>query len=175
MRESLAICENCRHYNKPAQPELYTATELQTAGALKSLHDSHSEQKQDRSMEDTAFRSGDPFTWEPINYEWCEILTPVDLELQEKMQIKLAQTDREGARMLAETSHSRMQRLMKEATNCKDPVVQRQALKELERRLGRLALNPVTGELINVFALCRRVNAERDCVLFEPSSPSEGE
>jgi len=39
---------------------------------------------------------------------------------------------------------------------------------------GRATINPVTGEVARVYALCARMNPAGQCLMFEPSAPPKG-
>jgi len=126
----LRLCANCRHYRLRSTPQLFSATELQTAGGLKAYSEWQQQEKQHAEREAQLVASGGPFTYEPHHYAWCAAFTRLDL-------VEKASAGDESA--LAELMAS-----------------------------GGATINPVTGKITPVYALCLRRNSRGDCEKYEP-------
>lgn len=125
----LHVCVQCRHYRLRSKPDLFGATELQTAGGLKARTEWQQQEKQHAEREAQLVASGGAFTYEPHHYAWCAVFTRRDLA---------------------------------ERANAGD----RTSLEELMRQ-GGATMNPVTGEVTPIYALCLRMNPRGTCDRYE--------
>jgi hypothetical protein len=161
---TIAICTMCRHYRLRPKTELFSPSSLQASGVLKAKLEWDQQEQERRQAELQRFEAGQPFTYEPFHYPWCAAYTPFDQALPPEMSEALSAGDLDEARRLAQESVARGWVLIKEAKNGDF-----EALQELAER-GRATMNPVTGEVSPLYALCARMNPMGQCPLFEPKS-----
>ena len=122
-------CIDCRHYRMRLKPDLFSPSELQTAGGLKARIEWQQQEKQHAEREAQLVSAGAPFTYEPHHYAWCAHHTNLELAT---------------------------------AANAGDAA----AMAELTRSSSAV-LDPVTGEITPIYALCRRMNPEGMCEHYE--------
>jgi hypothetical protein len=158
----IAVCTRCRNYRIRPEPELFGLSDLQTPGVLKSKLEWDQQNQERRLLEMQRFDAGQPFNYEPYHYPWCAAYTPYDNQLSGAIASALGHGDRERARQLAKESVARGVTLIRRA-QAGDTA----ALQELAEN-GRATMNPVTGEVMQVYTLCARVNPTGQCPLFEP-------
>jgi hypothetical protein len=164
MTTSLSICTRCVHCKRYVKSELFNKSDLQMSGPAGAKIKGFEEEEQLRTKEMLQFQAGERFTYEPHNYDWCAIFTPLDAMLPDSILQKLADNDLDGARKLAHESHNLMIELLKRAKSDDS-----EALQELMSRGGG-TLNPVSGNVEQVYALCYTMNHRAQCPLFEPFS-----
>ena len=127
--DGLHMCVNCRHYRLRARADLFSSTELQTAGGLKARTEWQQQEKQHAEREAQLVASGVAFTYEPHHYAWCAAYTNLDL-----------------ARQASAGDSASLEKLMQE---------------------GGGTINPVTGEVSPVYALCLRMNTRGACERYD--------
>src|SRR5580765_2666471 len=77
--DGLHMCVNCCHYRLRPRADLFSSTELQTAGGLKARTEWQQQEKQHAEREAQLVASGGAFTYEPHHYAWCAAYTRHDL------------------------------------------------------------------------------------------------
>lgn len=164
----IAICTKCQYYCMRPKPELFSLADLQTSGILKTKLEWDQQDQERRRLEMQRFETGQAFNYEPFHYPWCAAYTPYDSQLPKAIASALALEDRQGARELAKESVSRGVELISQA-QAGDTT----ALQELAEH-NRATLNPVTGEIMQIYALCAYMNPTGQCPLFEPKDAEKG-
>lgn len=197
MGTSVSVCKKCRHFRERSKPELFKANELQMPGVLKAKLEWDQQEQERRLIELQRFEADQPFNYEPHHYPWCAAYTPYDNTLPDLIKKVLMEEDCERIRdligisieccidenwiklieraisgdnaslkeltiNLAGISHARGNSLIKLAEAGDD-----EALQELAEK-GRATVNPVTGEIMQIYALCARMNPRQQCPVFEP-------
>lgn len=157
-----AICSNCLYYRTRPKPQLFTGSELQTPGVLKSMNEWEQQEQNRWQNEQQILEAGRPFFFEPHHYAWCDMYTPFDATLPEAMDRALNRSDIEGARELAKKSNQRLKELILLAQNGDTS-----PLDELAGH-GSATMNPVTGEIMQIYGLCARMNPDGQCPMYEP-------
>ena len=78
--------------------QLFSPSELQTAGGLKAYTEWQQQEKQHAERETQLYKSGEAFTYEPRHYAWCAAYTPTELvgKANEGDEAALAQLMKEG-------------------------------------------------------------------------------
>lgn len=159
----IAVCAQCRHCRVRPKPELFSLADLQMPGVLKSKLEWDQQDQERRLLEMQRFEAGQPFSYEPYHYPWCAAYTPFDALLQDKLAKAAAAGEMEQAHRAARESVERGRDLIRHA-QAGDTA----ALQELmENR--RAMMNPVTGEVMQVYALCAHMNPTGQCLLYEPT------
>ncbi|KAA0231948.1 hypothetical protein EDS67_00705 [candidate division KSB1 bacterium] len=161
---SIAICSKCQHQRMRPKAQLFSQSDLQAPGVLKSKLEWEQQDQERRQIEMQRLDAGQPFNYEPYHYAWCAAYTPYDAQLQDVIANALKDGEPEHVRQLAKESVKRGQELIRRA-KADDTA----ALDELAES-GRATMNPVTGEIMQIYALCARMNPTGQCPLFEPKS-----
>ena len=143
------------------KPQLFSRSELQAPGVLKSELEWEQQDQERRLTEMQRYEAGHRFTYEPYHYPWCDALTPFDATLPEEMETALMKGGVEAAREFASKSTAKGKKLLADAKGGDGA-----ALQELANT-GSASMNPVTGEISEVYALCARMNPAGQCPLFE--------
>lgn len=164
-----AVCSKCQHYRVRPKPELYNLSDLQTPGVLKSKLEWDQQDHERRLEEMQRFKARIPFNYEPYHYPWCAAYTPFDKQLLEEIDSAIADGDLDKVKWLAKESVARGKELVRRA-HTGDMA----ALHELAEN-GRATMNPVNGEIMQIFALCAQMNPTGRCPLFEPKDIRTGE
>jgi hypothetical protein len=153
------------------QPKLFSAADLQSASGLKAQLEWDQQQNELRLTEQARIDAGEPLTYEPYFHAWCAAATPFDSAILEAIeQVASAAGGEEGVRQsgtdkakkIASQSLERAQQLMQQAeTGDAD------AMTKLVDS-GRATVDPVTGEIAAIYALCQDINRSSRCPLYEP-------
>lgn len=160
MTISIAFCPKCKYYRKRPKPELFNESELQNSGVLKSKLEWDQHDNERRLLELQRVESGQPFTYEPYHYAWCEAFTPYVDRLKNIIDSAASENNLEHIRELVKQNTTRGLELVRLARDG-DTV----ALQELIEH-GNVTLNPVSGEILYVYALCAYMNPTGQCPLF---------
>ena len=156
---AVAVCSRCAHYRMRAKPALFKSSELQVSAVLKAQLEWDQEDEERKRLEQQRFEAGQPFTYEPHSFPWCQAATPRDRRLAEELQ-KVAPADvRARAREIAAENQALLQRARKGDDA---------AFTQLAGR-SSVVINPVSGEIHQVYTLCDEVNARGNCPLYEAS------
>lgn len=126
---TIRFCKTCKHFRSRSNTQLFSSTELQTAGGMKAYSEWQQQEKQHAEREAQLVSAGAPFTYEPHHYAWCAAFTLLELA---------SSADAGDESALAE--------LM---------------------RVGGASVNPVTGKVTPIYALCLRRNPRGDCEKYE--------
>jgi hypothetical protein len=150
-----------------AQPELFSDADLQSSGGLKARLEWEQQQDQLRLLEQQRVETGEVLPYEPHFYPWCAAATPLDQEVLAAVDEALASNDAPSPETV-----DRIRKMADESGRAASDLLARAAKGDYEAvtRLleGRRATaNPVTGEVEQVYVLCRRVNRRSQCPLFE--------
>jgi hypothetical protein len=140
---------------------MFNVNELQVPGVLKAKLERDQQEQERRLIEMQRFESGQLFTYEPYYYPWCEAYTPFDNTLQSAISEALVKEDRELARELAKKSNTQGIDLIERAKAGDNA-----ALQELAEK-GRATINPVSGDILQVYILCAQMNQSGQCPIFE--------
>lgn len=73
------FCTTCKHMQRRPAPRLFNGQELQTPGGIKAATEWEVQEKQFAQREEQQKATGEPFTWEPHHYAWCDAFTKVDV------------------------------------------------------------------------------------------------
>jgi len=160
MNKTFSVCVKCKHHRRKSIPELFSITDLQSPLVLKSKLEWEQQNNERRLMELHRFESGHPFIYEPYYYSWCAAYTPFNEKLYD--DIRNAQL---------EDNSELISGLTKRLTAGWDLISSARngdyfALQKLVEH-NCAVMNPVTGEIAPVYALCANVNPDGQCPLYE--------
>jgi hypothetical protein len=158
---AFAICAKCRHYRTRPNPKLFNQSDLQTPGILKAQLEWDQQQDQRANEERRRFEAGQEFVYEPFNYAWCAAYTHLGNLDASQIEGALKSGKRGQLHEVVEQSIEHDEERMRRA-KAGDEV----ALQELAEN-GRAKMNPVTGEVMQVYELCVGKNPDGQCPLFE--------
>jgi hypothetical protein len=158
---AVAVCSRCAHFRMRAKPALFKSSELQTSAVLKAQLEWDQEDEERKRLEQQRFEAGQPFTYEPHSFPWCQAATPYDERLTDRLRKGAADTA-EAARTFATENRALLERARKGDDA---------ALTELGDRAS-IVVNPVSGEISQVYTLCDRLNTMGACPLYEAAKPS---
>ncbi len=114
-----------------------------------------------RQAEMQRYDSGGQFNYEPFSYPWCEVFTPLDVGLLQRVE-EAAQTGRaDEAKAMILENMARSATLLKQAASGESDAMEQLGMS------GRATINPVTGEVAQIYALCVRMNPRGQCLMFE--------
>jgi len=156
-----AICINCMHYRKRSSEKLFGLSDLQTPGILKAQLEWDQQQDQRADEERRRFEARREFVYEPFNYAWCAAYTHIGNLDTSQIEGALKSGKRDQLHEVVEQSIKHDEERMRRA-KAGDEV----AFKELSEN-GRAKMNPVTGEVMQVYELCVGKNPDGQCPLFE--------
>lgn len=163
-----AICSKCRYYRTHPQVHLFSPDELHMAGVLKAQTEWDQQEHERAEEELRRFQAGDRFDYEPMHYAWCWAYTNMDEQDWPAIQDAIAANDGQRIRALIEESITHgLDRL----THARDG--DEAALADLAKS-GRATMNPVTGDIAQIYALCQRMNPNAQCALFDPVESEAG-
>jgi len=161
-------CPQCAHYRMRAAAELFSAADMQSTGGLKARLEWEQQQEQLRLLEQQRVDSSEVLPYEPHFYPWCAAATPFDAAVlgavdEATTSPAASFADQAGrARDLARASRDAARALIARAGQGDYDAV-------TELLQGRRAtVNPVNGDVQQMYVLCRRVNRRLQCPLFEP-------
>lgn len=166
---NLAICSKCQHYKVRPKTELFNMNELQVPGVLKAKLEGDQQEQERRLIEMQRFESGQLFTYEPYYYPWCTAYTPFDNTLQRDVSEALEKENRELSpeeeigivKIISEKSNKCGIALLKKAKAGDNA-----ALDELAEK-GSATINPVSGDIMQVYILCAQMNPSGKCPIFK--------
>jgi len=158
----MAVCSKCKHHQVRPKPELFSRAEMQSPAVLKAKLEWEQQQNERRQAEMQRFEAGQQFTYEPFNYPWCKAFTPLHTDLLLTVQ------DEVGKGLSLDEARAKLVAGMKEwqSVATKALAGDMDAAEQLGMA-GAATVNPVTGEVAQVYALCARMNPQAQCVLFE--------
>ena len=166
MSTKIAICSNCLHYRKRGKPQLFNLSEMRDSHVMKSELERLQKDEERGQREELRFAAGDPFNYEPFSYPWCDRFTPLDAQLFEGKEIQdaLDLGDIDLVKKLAIESNERGKEWIINAKKGSGA-----ALDNLAEHRSAM-MNPVSGEIMQIYALCARMNPKGGCLLFEPKN-----
>ena len=167
MAPSATYCPRCAHYRMRAQPELFSAAEMQSTGGLKAHLEWEQQQQQLRLLEQQRVETAEVLPYEPHFYAWCAAASPFDPAVLDAIDHAdgAAEAMLGAIRELAHASCAKADELIARAEKG-----DYEAVTELVDG-GRVTVNPVTGDVQRTYVLCRRVNRRSQCPLFDPRGP----
>jgi len=161
-------CNTCRHCRKRPEVQLFDPYSLQSPGVLKAQIEWEQQEQERRRLEQQRFDAGAPFAYEPQYYAWCAAATPhdfaIDQAVAEAATAPDVERDERGARAreIAKRSLDAAGELFRKAKEGEPDAIEQLA------RGGRAVMNPVTGEVSQIYTLCNRLNSSSLCPLHEP-------
>ncbi len=157
-----AICKKCRYYRTRSSPALFSQSDLQTPGILKTKIEWDQQLQQRAEEEMRRFEAGREFTYEPFNYAWCSAYTHMGELDKPGIEQAVQSNNRDELRRLVEQSIQNDEERMRRAQDGDETAVE-----ELAEN-GRAQMDPVSGQIMQVYQLCSRMNTEGTCSLFDP-------
>jgi hypothetical protein len=168
MATAAVYCPRCKHYRMRAQPELFSAADMQSTGGLKARLEWEQQQEQLRLLEQQRVEAGEVLPYEPHFYPWCAAASPFDAGVLDAVDQAFAGGDVPSpelagkVREMASASRVEARDLLARALKGDYDAVTR--LVEAQRATA----NPVTGDVEQTYLLCRRIIRRAQCPLFEP-------
>lgn len=164
----IAVCSKCKYHELRPKPDLFSGSEMQAPAVLKAKLEWEQQQNERRQAEQQRFEAGGQFTYEPFNYAWCTAFTPLDVALLGVVEKAVIENKMAEAKAQAMEAWTRNQELLQKAKEGDEGAMQTLGEK------GCATINPVTGEVSPVYALCARINPAGRCPMFEPRAAAKG-
>lgn len=165
---SLPICNKCVHYRSRAKPYMGSDFDKRNPASIRIIEKWEQEYEDRRRWEDENARKlfdgnmQGAIDYEPYHYPWCDLFSPYDALLRGEMKRARDNGDLKQAKELAVLSITRGKLNYTKAQSGDS-----QAIDDLIQHMS-ITINPVSGEISQVYALCAIINYQSQCLLFEP-------
>ncbi len=156
------LCIHCRYHQLRAKQQPFSTFALQTPGGLKAKLEWDEKQRQRAQQERQRVEAGLPFDYEPHHYAWCLAYTYINEQDMRRIEVVIETGGWAQARVLVQESVQRGREVVRHARAGDE-----RALGELAQS-GQATMNPVTGEIRQIYELCGVKNPEAQCPLFDP-------
>jgi hypothetical protein len=161
-------CPRCAHYRMWAQAELFSVADMQSTGGLKARIEWEQQQEQLRLLEQQRADAGDVLPYEPHFYPWCAAASPFDAAVLSAVDEAMASGSTpapplvDRAREIARESRAQARDLIARAAGGDYDAI------TVLVQGRRATVNSVSGNVQQMYVLCRRVNQRLQCPLYEP-------